>query len=102
MSLMAEGGFSSRAGFMVMSLLWGFTGFQAYRTIRLRRISEHRVWVIRNFALAFGAVALRGYLHLMQDWGWSFYDIYPSAVWVCWVPVMIIAEFWIPNSGRLK
>lgn len=98
MSLMAEGGRSSQAGFLVMSLLWGFTGFQAYRTIRQRRILEHRTWVIRNFALALGAVTLRIYLHLMQGWGWRFDDIYPSAVWVCWVPVLILAEFWIPKS----
>lgn len=92
MSLMAEGGLSSQVGFMVMSLLWGYTGFQAWRSARARDFTEHRLWVFRNFALSFGAVVFRAYLYHMQSAGFAFHDIYPSAVWVCWVPVMLVAE----------
>ena len=92
MSLMAEGGISSKVGFLVMSLLWGYTGIEAWRSARARDFIEHRLWVFRNFALSFGAVAFRAYLYQMQSAGFAFHDIYPSAVWVCWVPVMLVAE----------
>ncbi len=95
MSLMAEGGFSSKAGFLLMSLLWAVTGWMAWKEARARNFAAHRVWVYRNFALSFGAVAFRAYLHEMQAQGYLFHEIYPSAVWVCWIPVKIAAEWLI-------
>jgi hypothetical protein len=92
MSLMAEGGGLSRAGFLLMSLLWVYTGLQAWSSARRRDFRQHKLWVFRNFALCFGAVVFRAYLYQMQDMGYRFHEIYPSAVWVCWVPVMLIAE----------
>lgn len=92
MSLMAEGGPSSRAGFLLISTRWLFTGWNAYRTARQRDFALHRIWVFRNFALTFGAVVFRFYLYHMQKFGWSFHDIYPSAVWVSWLSVMLVAE----------
>jgi len=92
MSLMAEGGSISQVGFLVMSLLWGYTGFQAFQTARRRDFVEHRIWVFRNFALSFGAVAFRAYLYHLQIHGFAFHTIYPSAVWVCWVAVMMVTE----------
>ena len=94
MSAMAEGGLWSEIGFLIMSLLWGYTGLQAYLTIRQGKVAEHQVWVIRNFALSMGAVTLRAYLHFAQQWGWDFYALYPSAVWVCWIPCLLLAEWW--------
>lgn len=100
MSLMAEGGPISQAGFLLMSILWAGTGFQAWKEARRRNFAEHRVWIYRNFALSFGAVVFRAYLHEAQLHGQLFHVIYPSAVWVCWIPVMIIGEILIARSGR--
>ena len=100
MSLMAEGGPSSQVGFLVMSLLWGYTGYQAFRAARRRDFAQHRLWVFRNFALSFGAVVFRAYLYHMQSYGFAFHDLYPSAVWVCWVPVMIAAEILVPGQRK--
>jgi hypothetical protein len=92
MSLMAEGGRVSQAGFLLMSALWAYTGFQAWGAARRKDFVEHRLWVYRNFALSFGAVAFRAYLYQLQEQGYRFHEIYPSAVWVCWVPVMLLGE----------
>jgi hypothetical protein len=100
MSLMAEGGSISKAGFLLMSILWAFTGFQAWRAARRKDFTEHRLWVYRNFALSFGAVAFRAYLYEMQEHGYRFHEIYPSAVWVCWVPVMVLGELLLGRSSR--
>lgn len=93
LSVMAEGGITSVVGFLIMSLLWGFTGIKAWQAARSRDFAAHRLWVFRNFALSFGAVVFRAYLYQMQQWDIPFHQIYPSAVWVCWIPVMVIAEF---------
>lgn len=98
MSLMAEGGAISKAGFLLMSLLWAVTGVMAWKEARARHFAAHRVWVYRNFALSFGAVVFRAYLHEMQAAGYLFHEIYPSAVWLCWVPVMIAAEWLIGRA----
>lgn len=105
MSLMAEGGPVSQAGFLLMSCLWVVTGYQAWAAARRRDFREHRLWVYRNFALSFGAVAFRAYLYEMQEHGYRFHEIYPSAVWVCWAPVMLIGELLLlerrpPQAGR--
>lgn len=92
MSLMAEGGTVSKAGFLFMAVLWTFTGLKAWAAARRKDFPAHRLWVYRNFALSFGAVAFRAYLYEMQEAGYMFHKIYPSAVWVCWVPVMILGE----------
>ena len=102
MSLMAEGGSPSQLGFLLLSLLWAYTGFQAWRAARQRDFAEHHLWVFRNFALSFGAVAFRAYLYQMQQWDYQFHVIYPSAVWVCWVPVMILGEILAVASLRKK
>jgi predicted membrane protein DUF2306 len=98
MSLMAEGGPVSQAGFLLMSVLWAGTGYQAWREARRRNFLQHRIWVYRNFALSFGAVIFRAYLHEMQLHGQLFHVIYPSAVWVCWIPVMLVGELLIERS----
>lgn len=98
MSLMAEGGSVSKAGFFFLALLWTFTGLKAWAAARRKDFAEHRLWVYRNFALSFGAVAFRAYLYEMQEAGYMFHQIYPSAVWVCWVPVMILGELMIGGA----
>jgi Predicted membrane protein (DUF2306) len=98
MSLMAEGGSSSKAGFLVLSILWAATGFQAWGAARRRDFVAHKLWVYRNFALSFGAVAFRAYLYEMQRFGWQFHEIYPSAVWVCWAPVMLLGEVMLADG----
>lgn len=100
MSLMAEGGTVSKAGFLLMAILWTFTGLQAWAAARRKDYREHRLWVYRNFALSFGAVAFRAYLYEMQEAGHLFHKIYPSAVWVCWVPVMILGELMLHWPGK--
>lgn len=99
MSLMAEGGPISQAGFLLMSLLWTITGLLAWRAARARDFASHRLWVYRNFALSFGAVAFRAYLYEMQEAGYLFHTIYPSAVWICWASVMLLGELMIGKSG---
>lgn len=100
LALLAFGGWSSKLGFSLMAVLWAYTGFRAYGAARLKHFEQHRQWMVRNFALAFGAVALRLYLEIAQGCGLDFFAIYPNAVWVAWLPCLVSAELYLWSGER--
>jgi len=99
MSLMAEGGLLSQTGFLLLSVLWFYSALRLWKTAVQRDFKSHRVWVIRCFALAFGAVFLRVALNAVQELGYSFRDCYAVTVWVSWAATMSIGE-WYAGSGQ--
>lgn len=88
------GGLVSHLGFGMLGCLWIFTGAMALSAAWRRRFDEHRLWMIRSFALALAAVTLRLYLPLFAIAGVRFEDFYPAVAWLCWVPNLIVAEWW--------
>lgn len=99
MAQFAFGGNVARIGFSLLALSWLFTGLMAYLAIRRRDIANHRRWMVRNFALTFAAVTLRIYLGLSAAAGFTFESSYPVIAWLCWVPNLIVAE-WFFNTPR--
>ena len=45
--------------FLTLGLLWLFTAWKGYRKARLGRYGEHRVWMVRNYALTLVAASAR-------------------------------------------
>ncbi|MFE5322190.1 DUF2306 domain-containing protein [Paenibacillus sp. NPDC056579] len=45
--------------FLLLGLLWLFTGWKGYRKARLGRFGEHGVWMARNYALTLVAASAR-------------------------------------------
>jgi uncharacterized membrane protein len=88
------GGLVSHLGFGMLGCLWLFTGFMALASARKRRFEEHRRWMTRNFALCLAAVTLRIYLPLSMIAGLPFEQAYPAIAWLCWVPNLIVAEWY--------
>ena len=99
MAQFAFGGNVARIGFSLLAISWLFTGLMAYLAIRRRDITNHRRWMVRNFALAFAAVMLRIYVGLSVAAGLTFEGSYPVIAWLCWVPNLILAE-WFFNTSR--
>jgi uncharacterized membrane protein len=92
-ALSASGGFVCTLGFGLLAVLWLFTDWQGYRTIRRLEIGKHRGWMVRNYALAFAAVTLRAYLPLTtQVLHLPFTPSYQVISWACWVPNLVVAE----------
>jgi len=92
MAFFAFGGLVSQLGFGGLALAWLYTGFRAYAAIRAKDIAAHRRWMVRNFALAFGAVTLRLWLPGSVAAGIPFELAYPAIAWLCWVPNLFVAE----------
>ena len=108
-----RGGLSGEVGLLMLAVLWLITGFMAYRTIRRGDVAQHREWMLRNYALTFGAVTLRLWLgvlimtqvpQLMTRYGGNFdalFDtVYPVVMWLAWVPNLIVMEWWL-NRRRM-
>ena len=94
MATMAEGGLLARCGFGVVDLLWLGTAWAAIVAARQRRFAAHASWMVRSYALTFGAVVLRLYLYALQNLGYDFNAIYPYTSWLSWATSLAVAE-WI-------
>lgn len=92
MAFFAFGGIVSQLGFGALAVGWLYTGLRAYLAIRAKDVASHRRWMVRNFALAFGAVTLRLWLPGSVAAGVPFELAYPAIAWLCWVPNLIVAE----------
>ena len=95
----ASGGLSAQTGFAMLAILWLISIAYAWIRIRQGNKGEHRKWMIRNFALTLAAVSLRIQLPLLTGaMGLSFEPSYQFIAWMCWIPNLVIAEWWILNK----
>ncbi len=99
LALNAVGGPIASAGFALLAIAWIFTTGQAVRLAMAKRFVEHREWMIRSFALTFAAVTLRLWLVVFFMSGFEYGPATVYIAWLCWVPNLIFAQWWI---GRTK
>ncbi|MDG2340554.1 MAG: DUF2306 domain-containing protein [Paracoccaceae bacterium] len=100
-ALTAGGGVWAQVGFSALGILWLGTTGRAIWLARDQRFAEHRIWMIRSFALTFAAVTLRLQLVGFEIAGMAYQD---SSVWLaftCWIPNLIVAELIIRNRPRI-
>ena len=92
----ASGGWIPAFGFAALAVLWLYTTANAYTSIRKGLVLAHQRWMIRSYALCFAAVTLRIYLPLfIAGFDMEFYDAYRIIAWLCWVPNILVAEYFI-------
>lgn len=101
MAFLAYGGLVARLGFGALSLAWLASGWIAYRHVRGGRLTEHRRWMIRNYALTFAAVTLRLWIGVSMAAGIDFDVAYPVIAWLCWVPNLLVVE-WVLGRPRQR
>jgi hypothetical protein len=79
------------------------TTTMAFIRIRALDIASHREWMIRSYALIFGAVTLRILLPLLVIAHSGDFDAaYRWVAWVSWVPNILWAEWYVRRSrGRV-
>lgn len=87
-------------GFGLLAIAWlGTTGW-GILLARAGQIAAHRRWMIRSVALSFAAVTLRLYLLVPPLTGLDFAIAYQAIAWLCWVPNLIFAEWFLRRSVR--
>ncbi|MBI3133960.1 MAG: DUF2306 domain-containing protein [Bacteroidetes bacterium] len=93
MAFYAEGGIWSTVAFLVMSILWFVTTLMAVLKIRQRKTEEHRVWMMRSYALSFAAVTLRLLVPLLSLYIHNNDDLITvSTAWLSWLLNLLVAE----------
>jgi len=97
LATMADGGLPSSVGFGMLGVLWIGSTVTAYICIRRQRVDLHRAWMLRSYGLTFAAVTLRIWLPLSQVAGLPFLPSYQAIAWLCWVPNLVVVEWFILN-----
>lgn len=102
--ILAPGSFAgpiATAGFGTLAVLWvAFTGL-GWRAAMQGRITKHRRWMIRSWALTLAAVTLRIYLPLVEIFDLPFLPWYRAISFLAWVPNLIAAELWLRRRPKL-
>lgn len=97
-------GLASSAPLTIIAALWFISAVHGWRTARQRRFGEHRIWMIRGFALTGAAVAGR-------LWGLLLGSLLPEADgllvfatsnWLSLVVNLLVAEWWIQSRGYTR
>lgn len=78
----------------VMALAWLTSVLMAYRAIRLRRITQHREWMIRTYIITLGFVLFRilNENAFIRDAMPTFEERGAACIWLSWVVPLFIAE----------
>jgi uncharacterized membrane protein len=101
LALRAFGGLLTHLGFGLLAVCWIGSTLSAYRHIRGGNWSAHQDWMLRSYALTFAAVTLRVYLPASLFAGVPFEAAYRAISWLCWVPNLLIVE-WFMRSRRSR
>jgi uncharacterized membrane protein len=107
MSFYANGGFSSRTGFILLSVLWiYFTAMALYKAVK-KDFTSHRSYMIRSYALTLSAITLRIWKVVLAELTHlGPLDRYKIIAWLGWTLNLILAEIiiiWlIKKAGQLK
>jgi uncharacterized membrane protein len=83
------------AGFGTLAVVWIFCTANAWRYARARDFVRHQRWMIRSYAMTFGAVTLRLYLPIILATHMDFATGYRAIAWLAWVPNLILVELWM-------
>ena len=96
----SAGGVITHLGFGLLAVGLLVTVGQGYLKIRAGDIVAHREWMLRSYALIFGAVTLRIWLPILIIFAYQgqFLPAYKWVAWVSWVPNILWAE-WIIRRG---
>ena len=89
-------------GFLMLAICWVPFTLLALASAMRKDFVAHERWMIRSFALTFGAVTLRLYLPVVGIMDWDFLTAYRIIAWAAWVPNLIVAELYIASLPRLK
>jgi len=107
-ALSSTAGLVAGTGFFLLAVLWVPFTLLAFGSAMRKDFASHERWMIRSFALTFGAVTLRLQLPIAgalgeagiipSDFVWS----YQYIAWLAWVPNLIVAELYIATLRKPK
>lgn len=99
MAFFSYGGLITHTGFGALALSLLGSTYLAWLVIKGRDVARHREWMIRSYALIYAAVTLRLELPVLTALTGNNFDLsYQIIAWLCWVPNVLVAEWYIRRS----
>ncbi|PJJ83605.1 DUF2306 domain-containing protein [Mucilaginibacter auburnensis] len=100
-ALFADQGFWASLGFSCLAVIWFYTTFMAYLTVRNRQFIRHRNMMIYSYAACFAAVTLRIWLPVLIITIGDYSISYIIVAWLSWIP-NLLAAYLIVKKSALK
>ena len=95
----ANGGLISKTSFIILGILWFWFTLKATLLILKRKITAHKKFMYRSFALAASAITLRLWkVILVYLFHPAPMDVYQIIAWLGWIPNLLIAEWLIKKK----
>lgn len=95
----ATGGLIASLGFMILAIIWLFSTLRAFLEIKNRSVKKHQKYMIYSYSACFAAVTLRLWLPVLTSVFNDFVTAYQIVAWLCWIPNIIVASFFIKRRG---
>ncbi len=106
MAVTIPSGLAYASGLLFLAIAWVITTGMALWAIRVRRLDQHRDWMLRSYTVTFAFVifrlgedTLRPWLHLPAAANSD--DLDALMAWACWAVPLLIAEVFI-QLGKMK
>lgn len=102
MGIYGNGGWISRSAFCILAVLWIYSTIRGVLAARAGKITVHKTWMYRSYALTLSAISLR-------LWKWLIVllfaprpmDVYHIVSWLGWTGNLLIAELIIYFSFKM-
>ncbi len=95
----ATGGWTAGMGFLLLGVFWIFFTVLAYGAVLRRDFRMHGRWMVYSYAACFAAVTLRIWMPILILIFGEFLIAYKIVAWLCWVPNLFFAYFWVKRKG---
>jgi hypothetical protein len=92
MSFFAKGSIAEKGLFMFMAISWFYFTVKGLTTVLQKNIKQHKIWMIRSYAMALTAVTFRIYYILLYLLQIELTKNYEISLWLSVVGNMILAE----------
>lgn len=90
LALTAEAGFAARVGLGTMAGVWLTTALAAFAARGWG--AEHQAWMLRSYVITFGLVTAQLWMEWTAGLNVPFEERFTAMAWVCWVPLLFLAE----------
>ena len=95
----ANGGLVAKTSFIILGILWFWFTLKATLLILKRKITAHKKFMYRSFALAASAITLRLWkVILVYLFHPAPMDVYQIIAWLGWIPNLLLAEWLIKEK----
>lgn len=96
MAIYANGGYTSKIGFLFLDILWIYFTAKAFRLALKKDFKNHENYMYRSYALTLSAITLRAWKYiLVLLFQPAPMDVYRLVAWLGFIPNLLLIEFLI-------